>query len=247
MLVSAVRTSAGILEPSPGGLAERLGERLRAHRPIVAGAAVTFFGYLVMTAVLVGLGLILTKLLLSGPVGTWDNSVDRWFVRQRTPTLNTVTYVGSLMGASFTIIGIAVVASIVLAIRRRWREIGLLAAGLILEFAVFLTTAILVDRPRPNVVKLEVAPPTRSFPSGHTAAAIVLYVSLALLITSRIRSSTVRALVWLVAIAPWISGSTWLPTVQARSGSPSWLMAVAGLPRSCAERNHSDAPFISPA
>jgi len=200
MLVSAVRNLPGILKPSPGGLAERLGERLRTHRPIVGGGAVVFIGYLVMTALLVGLGLILTKLLVGGPVGTWDNSVDRWFVAQRTTTLNTVTNVGSLMGASFTVIGIVVVASIVLAIRRSWLEIGFLTAGLVVEFAVFLTTAILVDRPRPNVVKLEVAPPTRSFPSGHTAAAIVLYVSLALVITSRVRSATLRALVWLLAI-----------------------------------------------
>jgi undecaprenyl-diphosphatase len=190
-----------VLEPKPASLAERLGDRFRTHHPIVVGAAVTFVGYLVMAALLVGLGLILTKLLVGGPVGRWDNSVNTWFVKQRTTTLNTVTYVGSLMGASFSIIGIAVVASIVLAIRRGWREIGLLAASLILEFAVFLTTALLVDRPRPHVVKLEVAPPTRSFPSGHTAAAIVLYVSLALLITSHVRSSTLRALVWLVAIA----------------------------------------------
>jgi undecaprenyl-diphosphatase len=194
------RKLLGVLEPTPDGPTERLGGRLRTHRPIVAGGVVVFVGYLVMGVLLVGLGLMLTKLLLGGPVGTWDNSVDRWFVTQRTATLNTVTYAGSIMGASFTVIGIVVVASIVLAIRRCWREIGLLAAGLILEFAVFLTTAVLVDRPRPNVVKLEVAPPTRSFPSGHTAAAIVLYVSLALVITSRVHSATVRALVWVVAI-----------------------------------------------
>ena len=200
MLATTVREPSGLLEPASDGFADRLGGRLRTHRPIIAGGAVVFVGYLVMSVLLVGLGLLLTKLLLGGPVGTWDNSVDRWFVTQRTTTLNTVTYVGSMMGASFTVIGIVVLASIFLAIKRCWREIGFLAAGLILEFAVFLTTAILVDRPRPNVVKLEVAPPTRSFPSGHTGAAIVLYVSLALLITSRVHSATVRTLVWVVAI-----------------------------------------------
>jgi membrane-associated phospholipid phosphatase len=195
-----VSASPGVLEPSPDGLAERLGERFRTHHPIVVGAAVTLVGYLVMAALVVGLGLIITKLLVGGPVGRWDNSVNRWFVTQRTTTLNTVTNVGSLMGESFTIIGIAVVASIVLAIRRCWREIGLLAASLTVEFAVFLTTAVVVDRPRPHVVRLDASPPTASFPSGHTAAAIALYVGLALAITSRVHSSTVRALVWLLAI-----------------------------------------------
>ena len=195
-----MRKPSGVLEPSPEGLAERLGERLRTHHQIVVGGAIAFVGYLVMSVLLVGLGLIITKLLVGGPVGRWDNSVNQWFVTQRTTTLNTVTNVGSIMGASFTIIGIAVVASIVLAIRRCWLEIGLLAATLTVEFAVFLTTAILVDRSRPHVVRLDASPPTASFPSGHTAAAIALYVGLALVMTSRVHRATVRGLIWLLAI-----------------------------------------------
>lgn len=201
MLAWAVGASVGVLEPKPDGPAERLGERTRTHRPIVVGAAVTFVGYLVMTALLVGLGLIITKLLVGGPVGRWDNSVNRWFVTQRTATLDSVSNVGSTFGATLTVIGIAVVASIVLAIRRCWRELGFLAAALTLEATVSLTTSVVVNRPRPHVVRLDAAPPTASFPSGHTAAAIALYVGLALVITSRVHSSTVRAFVWLFAIA----------------------------------------------
>ena len=83
---------------------------------------------------------------------------------------------------------------------RRRRRVGFLAAGLILE-AVALTTSILVNRPRPDVPRLDAAPPTASFPSGHTAAAIVLYVSLALLLTYFVRSVIVRALAWALATA----------------------------------------------
>ena len=42
----------------------------------------------------------------------------------------------------------------------------------------------LVDRARPAVHRLDTAPPTSSFPSGHTAAAVVLYVGLALIVTA---------------------------------------------------------------
>ena len=59
-----------------------------------------FAGYVVMTVLLIGLGLIITKLLVGGPVVTWDNSVNRWFVTQRTSTLNSVTSVGSALGAT---------------------------------------------------------------------------------------------------------------------------------------------------
>jgi len=113
---------------------------------------------------------------VNGPVGTWDASVNRWFVAQRTTTLNSVSRVGSDLGATLTIIGIAVVASIVLAIGRRWRELGFLVAALALEASVSLTSSIVVDRARPNVPRLDAAPPTASFPSGHTAAAIVLWL-----------------------------------------------------------------------
>ena len=56
-----------MFEPRPCGIAERLGPRLRTHRPTVAGGSVVFAGYLVMTMLLVGFGLILTELLAGGP------------------------------------------------------------------------------------------------------------------------------------------------------------------------------------
>jgi membrane-associated phospholipid phosphatase len=200
MLVLAVHEPSGVFEPNPGGPAERLGGRLRTHRPIVAGGAVVIAGYIVMGILLIGLGLILTKVLVGGPADHWDNSVNRWFVAQRTGTLTTVSSVGSALGETLTVIGIAVVVSLVLAIGRHWRELGFLAAGLIVEASVALTTSVLVDRHRPNVSRLDAAPPTASFPSGHTAAAVVLYVSLALMLASFLRNTTVRALAWALAI-----------------------------------------------
>ena len=91
---------SGVFEPTPDGLAERLGGHLRTHRPVVAGSAVVIAGYVVMAALVIGLGLIITKWLAGGPVGTWEDSVNRWFVEQRTTTLDSVSRVGSDLGAS---------------------------------------------------------------------------------------------------------------------------------------------------
>jgi membrane-associated phospholipid phosphatase len=190
----------GIFEPNPGSLAERLGERWRTRRPIVAGAFVVFIGYLVMAALAMGLGLLLTRALVGGTVDLWDQGGSRWFVEQRSPTLNPIANVGSEIGATFTIIGIALLACIVLAIGRHLREIGFLVSCLTIEAAVSLTTSTLITRTRPNVPRLDAAQPTGSFPSGHTAATIVLYVSLALVITSLVRSTSLRILAWLPAI-----------------------------------------------
>jgi len=196
-----VHERSNVFDPRPGGLAERLSGGLRTHRPIVAGALVVVTGYIVMSVLLIGLGLILTKLLSGGSVGRWEDSANRWFVAQRTTTLTTVSSVSSALGTFFTITGIAVVVSVVLAFGRHWRQLGFVAAALILETTVALTTSIVVNRPRPNVPRLDVAPPTASFPSGHTAAALVLYVSLALVLASFVRTAAVRALAWAIAIA----------------------------------------------
>src|SRR4030095_14164712 len=74
------------------------------------------------------------------------------------------------------------------------------AVGLVVEAPAGVTTAFLGDRQRPGVRQLDAVPPTSSFPSGHTAASIVLYVGLALIVTSLVRHWFVRALVWSFAV-----------------------------------------------
>jgi len=114
----------------------------------------------VLGAIVIGLGLLLTDVLLNGAVGRWDASVTGWFVAHRTPTLNTVTRYGSDLGATLTIIGVAVVVSIALALRRMWRAVELVVISLVLEVSIFLMATILVDRARPDVPRLDVSPPT---------------------------------------------------------------------------------------
>jgi membrane-associated phospholipid phosphatase len=171
------------------------------HRPVVTAATVGIVGYVVMTAILLGLGYLLTHFLIQGSIGSWDDSVNRWFVTQRTSTLNSVTAVGSMLGSTLPVVGIALIAAVVSAIGRRWGAVALLAVALVIEVTTFLTTAVVINRPRPSVPKLDVAPPTSSFPSGHTAAAIVLYVGLAIIVSGLTRSMFLRAVVWFLAVA----------------------------------------------
>jgi membrane-associated phospholipid phosphatase len=188
-----------IFEPRPG-LSQRLARRFRNHRPITAGAVVTVTGYLVLTALLVGIGFLLTQVLLDGPTGRWDDSINVWFVRHRTPTFDELTIWGSRLGDTVTVIGVAALAVGILAIGRHWAQIAFLVGGLVIEVTTFVTTAFLVERQRPAVRQLDAVPPTSSFPSGHTAASIVLYVGLALIVTSLVRHALVRALVWSLAV-----------------------------------------------
>ena len=126
-------------------------------------------------------------MLLDGPVGRWDDSLDRWFFVQREATFDEITEWGSRLGDTVTVVGIAAVAVVVLAIGRHWAHIAFLVGALVIEVTTFVTTTFVIDRERPAVPHLDAGPPTSSFPSGHAAASIVLYVGLALIITSLVR------------------------------------------------------------
>lgn len=157
-------------------------------------------GYVIVGAMIVGLGLLLTHFLLNGALGGWDERANIWFVAQRTTSLNAVTSIGTTVGSTGTVIGVAAVSVVVLAILRWWREIGMIVIALAVEVLVFLMTTFLVNRPRPTVPRLDPSPPTSSFPSGHTAAAMALWISLAIVISVHVRNAFVRTVVWIVAL-----------------------------------------------
>jgi membrane-associated phospholipid phosphatase len=171
------------------------------ERPVQAAALAWLGSYLVLAAVILGLGFLLMEILLANGAGSLDGSVAAWFVDQRTSALNLATRWGSDLGSTGAILGIAVVALAILAWRRHWREAGFMIAALSLEFGVFLLATFLIDRARPQVVRLDSVPPTSSYPSGHTAASIVLYIGLAIVIGWLVRSAAIRTIAWVAAIA----------------------------------------------
>jgi membrane-associated phospholipid phosphatase len=62
-------------------------------------------------------------------------------------------------------------------------------------------TTLFIDRPRTKVSHLDTAPPTSSFPSGHTAAAVCFYGSVAAIVLWHNRNRWVRVVVVLVCAA----------------------------------------------
>lgn len=189
-----------VLSADDGGVATALGGRLGTRWPMTAGMAMWAIAFVVLSLVLIGLGLVLIHTLLPAGLARVDTAVSRWFVRERTTTLDPMTLIGSDLASTGAIVGVAAIAVVVLAIGRHWRQVGFLIAALTLEFGVFLTTTFLIDRSRPPVARLDPAPVTSSFPSGHVAAALTLYVGLAIVVVSLVRSALVRGLAWALAI-----------------------------------------------
>ncbi|WP_029433403.1 phosphatase PAP2 family protein [Blastococcus sp. URHD0036] len=113
-----------------------------------------------------------------------DAALVRWFAAHRTAFLDTLSGPAAELGNTRVVVAVAVVAAAGIGIARRsWWPAVVLAVALGGELAVFLTTTALIDRPRPDVPHLDAhLPPTSSFPSGHTAAAICLYGAVAALL-----------------------------------------------------------------
>ena len=192
-------------EKPPGmrtnGAARTLGDRFHDHHPATVAVGIAVTGAVLLTMIVAGIGLSLTNGLLSGPLGRWDERVNDWFLAHRTAGLDPWAHLGSTIAMTGSVLAVAAVVVIVLLIARRWSDAAFLVIALAVEVSVFLMATLLVARPRPTVPQLEPAPPTSSFPSGHTAAAIALYVGIAVLVSPHVRSTALRVLLWVVAIS----------------------------------------------
>ncbi|MDP9074109.1 MAG: phosphatase PAP2 family protein [Actinomycetota bacterium] len=158
-------------------------------------------GYLLLAAILISSGMVVTHLLSHGPVGRWDEHVNDWFAAHRTNTWNRVSAVFTSLADTLGVVVVGAAVTIVLVIRRWGRFALFLVIGLAIELAVFLSTTYLVGRPRPTAPHLGSTPSTFSWPSGHTAATLVVYGGIALLVMRATPRRFPRITVWSIAVA----------------------------------------------
>jgi undecaprenyl-diphosphatase len=163
-------------------------------------ARVTALGWVTILAVLAGTGLLLTGPLADSAVVRWDERLPVQWERGRDAASSAWSHSGSTVGDTLTVIGIAVAVGIVLLVMKRWASVLLLATAMLAEVSVFVATTLLVQRDRPDVAQMDVSPPTSSFPSGHTAAATALALSLALIVAWNVRSTALKVTVWSLAL-----------------------------------------------
>jgi undecaprenyl-diphosphatase len=144
---------------------------------------------------LVGLGLLLTKVIEHSWLISEEDGVNRALEDGRTPTMNDVTYLLSGLGNTQAIIGAMVIVAIVLRLASgRWNMSVFLVLAVSAQALVFLLVTLTIDRQRPHVRHLDSSPPTSSFPSGHTGAATALFVASALLVLWFVRKRWVKIL-----------------------------------------------------
>ena len=175
-------------------------QRLRDTWIIRKPEALTLLGlYVVMTAAWLAIGELLTHPLKDTWVVHNDQSVSEWFVGKRTPRLNSLSFIGSMLSDTVVKIAVtAVVAIVMLIVWKRWVEPLMVVIPLILEALCFITVTTLVGRPRPDVPHLDTSPVGSSYPSGHTGAAVA-YSAIVIVIFWHTRRRWIRALAVAVA------------------------------------------------
>jgi membrane-associated phospholipid phosphatase len=166
---------------------------------------------LCLTAVMVLLGYLVTELMPPTAIGRWDADVPRRLLEYRQHDEVSESKIITMLSATPTIVALTVLAAIVFRwMFGRWRESLVVIYAVVGETAIFMATTMLIDRPRPNVSHLDVAPPTSSFPSGHTAAAVCFYGSIAAVV---IWHSTKR---WVSVVAVIICAAVPLTIAASR-------------------------------
>lgn len=188
------------LNPSVDGPAYRLARRVaRGHRNIAIAIALVA-SFALIGIVTVALGLLMTHVLEHGSIGAWDHTVSWWFDRHRSVHWNRITGDLTNIADTFEVAGVAAIVTVVVLFRRWGRHAFLLVAGLAIELSVFITANKIVARPRPAVSHLGGTPSTYSFPSGHTAATIVLYGGIAVIVMVATTRWWPRVVMWTLAV-----------------------------------------------
>jgi membrane-associated phospholipid phosphatase len=182
-------------------------------------------GAVAIWIVLTVLGLVLTHVLDKGALHRADLGVDVWFAHHRSAGWNAVMLFGTDLARTQTVIAVAAAAALFLRwALKRWHESFIVIAAVAGEVLIFLAVTEVVPQRRPPVPRLQVAPATSSYPSGHTAAAVALYGCLGILLLVYVSRPALR---WLAAVLFCIPGYVAMSRLYEGEHYPSDVIAGA--------------------
>ena len=188
--------AAPVLDGEPNAVGRRLAAIVGPGHPVRAFAAGVALSFVAIAGMSILLGLLVTRVILrDGGIDSADESLVLFLSHHRSVGLTDASLIGSILAGGVVLPIIVGVCGVVAALFKQWR------LALAVESGAYRATTLVVHRHRPPVHRLEDLPANASYPSGHTAASIVVYGGLALLFTSRISRLAPRVLIWAVAAA----------------------------------------------
>jgi membrane-associated phospholipid phosphatase len=211
LLITAVGLAAFALDEVAAAVYRREAPDDTGMRPVPgqqhlrwwAAAGSVVVGGALIWGILVAVGHIIAAVTPPGGRGG-EGAVDAWFAEHRTPPLDHLSAIGTGLADTITCITVAGIAATAFALwLGRWREPVVLVLAITGELLIFLLVTAAVHRMRPGVIHLDPAPPTSSFPSGHTGAAVALYGCIAVILLRELRPRPVAtALAVVLSIIP---------------------------------------------
>ena len=166
-------------------LADRLGPRLG-------------LGLLAALIVLV-LFAVLAAEVREGETQGFDDAIRMTVYGVSSPRATTILYAATQLGSPLLLIPMTIVCSLIFLRLRRIRGAILLTVTMVGVTLLNWILKAVFQRERP-VPFFGLAPPSSySFPSGHSLASFCFYGALAALVTARLRSPVLRAVVWAAA------------------------------------------------
>ena len=218
--------SVPVLEPEPGGAAERVARQLGATHPVRVFLVTVIAGYALLAGLTIAIGLLFTRLLV--PVHgfeRWDNDLSRRLAEHRTHVLTDLSWLGSTFAGGLVIPAVVGVLLVVFVVRRSWLLAAFTLFVISVESGSYRATTLVVHRDRPPVHRLEGLDPTASFPSGHMAATVALYGGLLLLLASWVA----RRWFWTVATSVAIALALFVGWARMYRGMHHLTDTAAGL------------------
>ena len=175
---------------------------MRRAPSILVSWIVANVGALLLAAAMIGLGLLVTKVVLSvQAIQNADDWLPSWIEERRTPALTDASYAVSMLADRPVLLPLLGAVVVMLVLRKRWRlATFVLQAGLV-ELLCYAVVVHFVSRKRPDVEQLDELPVMHSFPSGHVAMSVAIYGAMALLLAAHFKDIRVRATIWTIGVA----------------------------------------------
>lgn len=171
-------------------------------RSLVVLIALVVGAFVLVESVLLGLGILVARVLAHSSLHRVEVGFEQDVATDRTPWLNHLTSFGTVLGATNTVIALTATGCLILALRGHGPRLpAFLALAVAGETTLFVVASVVIHRLRPAIPHLDPAPPTSSFPSGHTAATIALWCGLALGLARTHPGHPLRVLSWVLAVA----------------------------------------------
>jgi undecaprenyl-diphosphatase len=151
-------------------------------------------------AVVMVLFMMLASEMREGETQPFDDAVRSLVYGVASNRATSVLRIATELGAPLFLIPLALMLSLVFVYRRRIPDATLLTVAMIGVALLNWTLKAFFQRPRPLPFFGLSTPASYSFPSGHALFAFSFYGILATLVTARLRSPLIRALVWAAAV-----------------------------------------------